>query len=158
MTIIYFFLSEIIFREKMVSLSNNDRFDNDKIFLCNIWHFSVITINYVSIFFRIYLKDTWKNFVVNIWTIRNSYSEVQSAIYEYVSGTLQTFWTKEIPRHEQYKRFKWKRMRVANITKILNERECLSRTKCLGFKWRKTRVTDIANMNMKLYVRDRTSF
>ena len=79
-TIIYFFLSEIIFHENMVSLSNNDRFDNDKIFLCNIWHFSVITINYVSIFFRIYLKDTWKNFVVNIWTVSNSYCEVQSAI------------------------------------------------------------------------------
>ena len=61
MTIIYFFLSEIIFREKMVSLSNNDRFDNDKIFFNNddIWHFSIITgINYVSIYFRIYLKDT----------------------------------------------------------------------------------------------------
>ena len=43
----------------MVSLSNNDRFDNDKTFLRNIWHLSVITeINYVSIFFRIYLKDT----------------------------------------------------------------------------------------------------
>ena len=36
----------------MVSLSNNDRFDNDKIFLYNIWHFSVIArINDVSIFF-----------------------------------------------------------------------------------------------------------
>ena len=45
----------------MVSLSNNDRFDNDKIFFNNddIWHFSIITgINYVSIYFRIYLKDT----------------------------------------------------------------------------------------------------
>ena len=43
----------------MVSLSNNDRFDNNKIFLRNIWHFSVITrINFISIFFRIYLKDT----------------------------------------------------------------------------------------------------
>ena len=31
-------------------------------------------------------------------------------------------------RHEQYKSFKWKRMRVANITKVLNEREWLSRT------------------------------
>ena len=31
--IIYFFLSEIIFCEKMVSLPNNYRFDNDKIFL-----------------------------------------------------------------------------------------------------------------------------
>ena len=50
-TINYFFLSEIIFREKMVSLSNNDIFDNDKTFLRNVWHFSVITrINYVSIF------------------------------------------------------------------------------------------------------------
>ena len=34
-TIIYFFLSEIIFREKMVLLSSNDRFDNDKIFFDN---------------------------------------------------------------------------------------------------------------------------
>ena len=42
-TIIYFFLSEIIFREKMVSVSSNNRFDNDKIFLPNIWDFSVIT-------------------------------------------------------------------------------------------------------------------
>ena len=50
-TINYFFHSEIIFREKMVSLSNNDIFDNDKTFLRNVWHFSVITrINYVSIF------------------------------------------------------------------------------------------------------------
>ena len=56
-TIIYFFLSEIIFREKMVSLSNNDRFGNDKIFLCNVWHFSVITINHVSIFFVRYTKE-----------------------------------------------------------------------------------------------------
>ena len=56
-TIIYFFLSEIIFCEKMVSLSNNDRFDNDKIFLRKIWHFSVKTrINYVSIFFVYILK------------------------------------------------------------------------------------------------------
>ena len=44
-TIFYFFLSEIIFHEKMVSLSNNDRFDNDKIFLCNIWHFSIINLD-----------------------------------------------------------------------------------------------------------------
>ena len=34
-TTIYFFLSEIIFREKMVLLSSNDRFDNDKIFFDN---------------------------------------------------------------------------------------------------------------------------
>ena len=41
----------------MVSLSNNDRFDNDKIFLRNIWHLSVITrTNYVSIFFIFMLK------------------------------------------------------------------------------------------------------
>ena len=26
---------------------------------------------------------------------------------------------KEIARHEQYKSFKWKRMRVENITKVL---------------------------------------
>ena len=44
---IYSFLSEIIFRKKMVSLSNNDKFDNNKIFLHNIWHFSIIRINYV---------------------------------------------------------------------------------------------------------------
>ena len=54
---VYFFLSEIIFREKMVSLSNNDRFHDDNIFLCNIWHFSIITgINYVTIFFVFILK------------------------------------------------------------------------------------------------------
>ena len=47
----YFFLFEIIFHEKMVWLSNNDRLENDKIFLHNIWHFSVMTrINSVSIF------------------------------------------------------------------------------------------------------------
>ena len=35
----------------MVSLLDNDRFDNDKIFLRDIWHFSVIAkVNYVSIF------------------------------------------------------------------------------------------------------------
>ena len=56
-TIIHFLPSEIVVVEKMVSLSNNDRFDNDKIFLRNIWHFSVITrINYVSIFFIFILK------------------------------------------------------------------------------------------------------
>ena len=49
---ICFFLSEIIFREKMVSLSNNDRFDDAKIFHCKVWHFSIITGIYcVSIFF-----------------------------------------------------------------------------------------------------------
>ena len=54
---VYFFLSEIIFREKMVSLSNNDRFHDDNIFLRNIWHFSIITgINYVTIFFVFILK------------------------------------------------------------------------------------------------------
>ena len=41
----------------MVSLSNIDRFDNDKIFLRGIWHFFIITrINYVSIFFVFILK------------------------------------------------------------------------------------------------------
>ena len=50
--IIHFFLSGIIFREKMVSLSNNDRFDNYEIFFRNIWHFSVLArISYASIFF-----------------------------------------------------------------------------------------------------------
>ena len=35
----------------MVSLSNNDTFNNDKIFLYNIWHFSEIArIDGVSIF------------------------------------------------------------------------------------------------------------
>ena len=54
---LYFSLSEIIFHEKMVSLSNNDRFDNGKIFLHNIWHFCIITgINYVSIFFEFILR------------------------------------------------------------------------------------------------------
>ena len=93
-TIIYFFLTEIIFRKKMVSLSNNDRFDNDKIFLCNIWHFLVRF--YI---FRIYLKVTWKNFLVNIWTI--SCCEMQRLIYvsqtkilneiDCVSRTIRTF-------------------------------------------------------------------
>ena len=56
------FLSEIIFRGKVVSLSNNDRFDDAKIFLCNSWHFSIITgINYVSIFFAFILKIHEKN-------------------------------------------------------------------------------------------------
>ena len=128
-TMIYFFLSEIIFCEKMVSLSSSDRFDNDKIFLRNMWHFSIITGINCFYFVRIYLKDIWRNFIVNIWTIRNSHCEVQSAIlYECVSGAIQTFWMKEIARHEQYKHFKWKRMHVANITKVLKERECLSRT------------------------------
>ena len=36
LTIIHFFLSEIFFCEKMVLISNNDRFDNDVIFLRNI--------------------------------------------------------------------------------------------------------------------------
>ena len=63
-TIIYFFLSEIIFREKMVSVSSNNRFDNDKIFLPNIWDFSVITeIVFLFFFFCIYHKDAWKKFV-----------------------------------------------------------------------------------------------
>ena len=79
-TIIYFFLSEIIFRERIAALSNNDRFDNYKIFLRNIWHFSVITRINCFYFFHIYLKDTWKNFVVNKWTIHNSYCEVQSVM------------------------------------------------------------------------------
>ena len=59
MTIIYFFLSEIIFPKKMVSFSNNDRFENGKIFFDNdnenIWHFSITGIR---IFFRIHLEDT----------------------------------------------------------------------------------------------------
>ena len=61
-TTIYFFISEIIFRKKIVSLSNNDRFDNYKIFLPNVWHFSVITrINYVSIFFVFIVKIHERN-------------------------------------------------------------------------------------------------
>ena len=56
-TIIHFFLSERIFSENMVSISSNDRFANDNIFLPNIWYFSIITgINYVSIFFLLILK------------------------------------------------------------------------------------------------------
>ena len=43
----------------MVSFSNNDRFENGKIFFDNdnenIWHFSITGIR---IFFRIHLKDT----------------------------------------------------------------------------------------------------
>ena len=55
-TIIFFF-SEMIFCEKMVSFSNSDRFDNDKIFLCNIWHISIIIgINYISILLVFILK------------------------------------------------------------------------------------------------------
>ena len=78
LTIIYFFLSEKCFCEKIVSLSNNDRFD--KIFLPNIWHFPRITrINYVSIFSIIILKIN-KRTLLYIWTIRNSYCEVQSVI------------------------------------------------------------------------------
>ena len=40
----------------------------------------IARINYISIFFRIYLKDSLKKFVVIIWTIHNSYCEVQTAI------------------------------------------------------------------------------
>ena len=62
----------------------------------------------------------------NIW---NKYSEVQSAIlYEYVLQTFETLWMKEIAHRKQY-RFQWRRMHVANTTKVLNERECLSGTK-----------------------------
>ena len=45
----------------MVSLSSNNRFDNDKIFLPNIWDFSVITeivFLFFFFFFFIYNKDT----------------------------------------------------------------------------------------------------
>ena len=41
---------------------------------------------------------------------------------------------KEIAHHKQYKGVKWKRMHITNITKVLNERSCLSQTLCLGFK------------------------
>ena len=37
----YFFLSEIIFHEKVVSLSSNDRFDSDKIFLLKYLTFGI---------------------------------------------------------------------------------------------------------------------
>ena len=107
----------------MVSLSNNDRFDNDKIFLRNIWHFSVITrINYVSIFFVFILKiheRIYKQYAIFIAKCRMQYNIS-------VSRALRTFSMKVIARRRQYKRFKWKRTRVANITKVLNERECLS--------------------------------
>ena len=79
LTIIYFFLSEKFFCEKMVSPSNDDRFDN-KIFLPNIWHFPGITrINYVSIFSIIILKINERT-LLYIWTIGTSYFEVQSVI------------------------------------------------------------------------------
>ena len=65
---------------------------------------------------------------------------------------------KETAHHEQYDHFKCKRMHVANITKALDERECLSQTYYLGFKLRKVHVTKTTNTNMKSYVRDRTSF
>ena len=113
--IIYFFLSEIIFREKMVSLSNNNRFDNDNTFLCNIWHFSVIRrINYVY-FFCIYLKNTWKNFVVNIW--------------KYVIATARCRVQYNLNAcHKHYKHFEWKRLRVVNNKNDLNGKECASWT------------------------------
>ena len=45
-----------------------------------------------------------------------------------VSQTLQTFWMEEIAYHEEYKHFKWKRMHIMNITKVLNGRKCLLQT------------------------------
>ena len=60
---------------------------------------------------------------------------------------------KEIARREQY--FNWKRMRVANFTKVLNERDC---EYYIDFKRRKMRVANTKNANMKLYIQDCTSF
>ena len=95
-TINLFFLSEIISREKMVSLSNNDRFYNN-IFLCNIWNFSVIKrINHV-IFFIFTLKTHDRTLLQ-------------------ISEQLVTA------------RCKVQHMCVANITNILNERDCVSQT------------------------------
>ena len=46
----------------MVSLSNYDGFDNDQIFLRNIWDFPVIAIiYYVSVFFKFILKIHKRN-------------------------------------------------------------------------------------------------
>ena len=114
-TKINFFLPEMVFCKKMVSLWNNDRFDNDKIFLQNIWHFSVITgISYVSICFHIFLKYTSKNFVVKYerYVICIVRCRVQYNMNVY---------------RERYEHFEWKRMRVANSTNILNGK-CVSRT------------------------------
>ena len=63
---------------------------------------------------------------------------------------------KEIARREQYERFKWKRMHVANITKVLNERECASRTLHRFYMKENARREHYASM--KLYIRDCTSF
>ena len=87
----------------MVLLSNNDRFDNDKIFLRNIYHFSVITrVNYVSVVFIFILKIHERNLL---------------QIYDqYVMVIARC--------RVQYD----KKMCVANIMNILNERDCASQT------------------------------
>ena len=87
----------------MVLLSNNDRFDNDKIFLCNIQHFFIITrINYVSIVFVFILKIHERNLL---------------QIYEqYVMVIARCIVQYDI------------KLCVANITDILNKRDCASQT------------------------------
>ena len=113
-TIVYFFLSEIIFREKMVSLSNNDRFDNDKIFLRNIWHLSVITrTNYVSIFFIFMLK-------IHERTSFEIYEQ-----YVIVIARCRVRYNMNVCR-KHYEHFEWKRLRVAK--NVLIGKECESRT------------------------------
>ena len=65
--------------------------------------------------------------------------------------TLQTFWMIEVACCKQYEHFKLKKMCDTNMTKVLNERECASKTLQMH-------VTNTANVNMKLYVQDHTSF
>ena len=120
-TIIHFLPSEIVVVEKMVSLSNNDRFDNDKIFLHNSWHFFVITrINYVSIFFIFILKIHE----------RTSLSIYEQCIVVIARCRLQYNMNVYL---KHYKHFEWKRMLVkriciTNIILVLNEGKCASRT------------------------------
>ena len=120
-TIIYFFSFWNDFSWKIISLSNNDRFDIDKIFLRNIWHFSVITrINYVSIFFIFILKIHE----------RTSLSIYEQCIVVIARCRLQYNMNVYL---KHYKHFEWKRMLVkricvTNIILVLNEGKCTSRT------------------------------
>ena len=85
-------------------------------FFHKIWHSSVLTrINYISIFFCIYLKDTWKNFVVNVWTIYGI-SIARCRVQYYMNMCCK-----------HLKHFEWKRLRIANNT-AFNGEECTSRT------------------------------
>ena len=59
-------------------------------------------------------------------------------------------------RREHYQGFKWKRMLVVNIT--FQVKENTRHEHYIGFKRRKMRFANTTNMNMKLYVQDRTSF